>query len=209
MTNLLVLGLLASDQHDKIKCVEIVKNIITKDFEMEFVCIDLNYIITFFELNMPNDINNNLVNNIENAAFFDRFYLDSKSQSQLEELFVIASIFIMKQNSKKENKTNCVYLIEFLRTQHEVELFRQLFGLNFFNISVLNNSECSASNLLTTHSTKSQMPISKSKFFFQSEMLVDMSRYEASSVDLKRFLDLIFGNPFVTPNRSKHFIFYM
>jgi hypothetical protein len=184
MTNLLVIGLLATINKDKSKCIELIKNIIQNDYEYECVTIDLNFIINYFNLNI--ETNNH---KLYNESF--------KIVSQLDEILVISSIKIMKENLIKRNCKNCVYLIEFLQTKEECDLLRQLFGLNFFLISLVSSNRKDESF---------NLELSKSKFFFHSDAFLNMNDKKASSVDLKRFLDLIFGNPFVTPNKSSLFI---
>jgi hypothetical protein len=180
MTNLLVIGLLAAIYKDKSKCIDLIKKIIQNDYEYECVTIDSDYITNYF--NLITDKNNNKI---------DRQYL--RDVSRLDEILVISSIKIMKENLIKRNCKNCVYLIEFLQTKEECDLLRQLFGLNFFLISLVSSNRKDESF---------NLELSKSKFFFHSDAFLNMNDTKKSSIDLKRFLDLIFGNPFVTPNKS-------
>ena len=125
MTNLLVIGLLATFDQDKEKYLEFIRNIIENEYEIECKIIDLKKIFQNLKTNLNSDNDNEKIKN----TLCNKI----KSVSELEEIFVISSIKLMKEDLKRNNSSKpIVYLIEFLKSKQEVDLFRQLFGLNFF-----------------------------------------------------------------------------
>ena len=186
MSNSLVIGLICPNQSDQARahkddCTRFLKEIIDHDYEFSFKPIDLH------DLLRPPSPSLSSTSKLEKSV---------RTLTKLNEIFALGSIKLIRDHTAL-SKTNNIFVLKFLSQHEEIELLRSYFGQSFFLIGLINSA--------SSTSTPSDRLWTKS-FFFQSDVFVNM-RLPSANGELKRFLDLTFGSPYVTPTPNEQNMF--
>lgn len=150
---------------------------------------------------------------------------------------VVASIIAFRKKFNAEDGINedihalkVCYIIDSLKNPDEVQTLRRLYGRSFVLISAFDSEDARRSNLKDIIA-KSNLSAESENFDHQAAQLIELdSKRPGEKIgqnvretfplgdffirisgnfnsELERFIDLIFGSPYITPKRAEYFMF--
>ena len=114
------------------------------------------------------------------------------------------------------------HILNSLKHPHEVETLRRIYGSGFFLLGVYSSTDDRLKYLTQTKGmsdgeAKDLMSLDEDEgeelgqstrdTFHRADVFVDYRAEENTNTDLQRFLDLLFGDPFITPSADEQWMF--
>jgi deoxycytidylate deaminase len=127
-----------------------------------------------------------------------------------------------------------VYILHSIKHKKESEVLRNIYGRGYFQISVFSSEENRIDNLTERLATSNGSSFKKDEFatkardlirkdynehetklgqnvsgaFPLADFFVNIDRKHQYKVDISRFVELLFGNPFITPTKNESGMFF-
>lgn len=212
--NFLVFGLIAPIGCSKIKFFKFMDdNLIQEEFNFNFeniIKISENYLKDFIDQNSNKD------KKIQLIDIGNKLRETTNNNAILAIKAITEIIKILRLNNNNSNKTQ-VFMISSLKHNDEVELLKKTFGPNLFLIG-LNASEQhrkenlkgSDADILINRDKDEQLKNGQQmdKIFKKSHFFINVDvDDEIFDDEMKRFLNLIHGHPFCTPEPDESLMF--
>lgn len=137
-----------------------------------------------------------------------------------------------RREKRNSEKRNIAYILKSLKRPEEVYALRQVYGAGFYLVGVYSSRE-KRKQSLTEEIARSNNTIEKEKFYSTAEHLIwrDQDEHQNFGQEfsktfhladvfvsieeqlktrnkIKRFIELIFGNPFHTPTKTEYAMFF-
>jgi deoxycytidylate deaminase len=155
-----------------------------------------------------------------------------KKSERGDAVLSLALIKLFNMRKDEEQKFNNAYILKSLKHPEEVNTLRRIYGPGFFLIGIhssrekrkeilskaIANSHSNSRNQSEYYSVseelmnrdekgKTELGQRVSDTFHLSDVFVSLDDEERAKTDIERFIELIFGNPHITPTKDEYSMF--